>query len=136
MKRALALPVSAAVVGALLAIGVATLGRSSAFSRDQLHVTADPAEPSEVTVDLAEVDRQVAEAIDRMGEIEIDNTPEGQLPSYAEIEMGDAVGTIVHPSERMLELRARVARDLEARQERGGGPAGDGGSAREDPSNR
>jgi hypothetical protein len=113
MRRALALPVSAAVTGALLAIGVSLLGRSFESSHDQIHVVVERAELAEVQVDLAEVERQVAEAIARMGEIQIDNPGNGTLPSTVTLSESEGTVVIVHPSERMLELRARVEEELE-----------------------
>jgi hypothetical protein len=74
MRRALVLPVSAAVVGALLAIGVSALDRSVDRSHDRVHVirSVDRAELAEVEVDLSEVEKQIAEAMERVERIEVD----------------------------------------------------------------
>lgn len=74
MRRAFVLPVSAAVVGALLAIGVSAIDRSFDSSHDRIHVirTVDRTDSREVDIDLSEVEAQVAEAMKMVEEIQID----------------------------------------------------------------
>lgn len=74
MRRAFVLPVSAAVVGALLAVGVSAIDRSFDSSHDRIHVvrTVDQADFAEVDIDLSEVEEQIAEAMERVEEIQID----------------------------------------------------------------
>lgn len=69
MRRALVLPVSAAVVGALLAIGVSALDRASPSS-GQFRVVVDRSELAEVEIDLSEVEDQIAEAMEAVERIE------------------------------------------------------------------
>ena len=74
MRRAFVLPVSAAVVGALLAIGVSAIDRSFDRSHDRVHVirAVEQAELAAVDIDLSEVEEQIAEAMERVEDIPID----------------------------------------------------------------
>jgi hypothetical protein len=74
MRRAFVLPVSAAVIGALLAVGVAAL--DGAFDRfhhrvQVVHV-ADHVDAGELEIDLSEVERQIADAMEMVEQVEID----------------------------------------------------------------
>jgi hypothetical protein len=74
MRRAFVLPVSAAVVGALLAIGVSAIDRSFDRSHDRVHVirAVEHAELAELDIDLSEVEEQIAEAMEMVEDIQID----------------------------------------------------------------
>lgn len=74
MRRPFVLPISAAVVGALLAIGVSAIDRSLDSPHDRtLGIRAvDQTDLADVDIDLSEVEAKVAEAMKMVEEIQID----------------------------------------------------------------
>ena len=89
MRRAFVLPVSAAVVGALLAIGVSAIDRSFDRSHDRVHVirTVDEVDFAEIDIDidLSEVEEQIAEAMEMVEEIQIDTEVRVQKDMLREV---------------------------------------------------
>jgi chromosome segregation ATPase len=87
MRRAFVLPVSAAVVGALLAIGVSAIDRSFDRSHDRVHVirTVDEVDFAEIDIDLSEVEEQIAEAMELVEEIQIDTEVRVQKDMLREV---------------------------------------------------
>lgn len=87
MRRAFVLPVSAAVVGALLAIGVSAIDRSFDRSHDRVHVihAVEQAEFAEIDIDLSEVEEQIAEAMELVEEIQIDTEVRVQKDMLREV---------------------------------------------------
>lgn len=109
MRRALILPVSAAVVGALLAIGVSVIDRSFDSSEPRVRVirSADREQLAEFEVDLTRVERQVAEAIERIGEVRIDDDPRSESTIVVDLRA-------VAGRERAQELLGQIEAELEA----------------------
>lgn len=75
MRRPFVLPISAAVVGALLAIGVAALDRADDGPYARVHVvrTIDQADLDAVELEFAAVEAEIAEAMEELGRVEIES---------------------------------------------------------------
>lgn len=119
-RRAFALPAVAAVVGVLLAIGISVLVRTSDQNRHR-SPTAEPLDPTEdlvqADVDLAALERHMADAINDVGEIPIENRA---LPPSATIPESSGKTVFVR-GERAMELDDSVKARIEARR-----PSGEG----------
>jgi acyl-CoA reductase-like NAD-dependent aldehyde dehydrogenase len=128
MRRAFVLPVSAAVVGALLAIGVSAIDRSFDSSHDRIHVirTVDRVELSEVELGLADMEEQIAEAMEMVEEIEFESEIRVQrdvlrevreqlrseIRAVAEVELREGMEEAVEQLEETVEMQRDLVEGL------------------------
>lgn len=110
MRRAFALPVSAAVLGALLAIGVSALNKANHRDHARVHVIRDVQVSSpavvdmEVSVDMDAVEADIAEAMEVLERVQID--AEGRLQGEFLTQLREQVRTELESAIEAEELTA------------------------------
>ncbi len=140
MRRAFVLPVSAAVVGALLAIGVSAIDRSVDRSHVRIHEISavERTELAEVEIDLSDVEEQIASAMASVGEIEIETDIRVEKEILREVreQLRAELGAVaeLERDERMQEAMEQLEEQLEAQRELVEGLTSEDGSAHKRPS--
>jgi translation elongation factor EF-1beta len=123
VRRDFLSPVSAAVVGALLAIGVAAVYRSFDDREHRVRIapTVDRVDPVDIEIDISEVEAQVAEVIKRMDSVEV-------VDPKATATVGNVKIVPVRPNPHVERLREGVRSSIEEREDSAAGTSSSSGN--------